>query len=431
MKTIFECSTHKIEYTLGQHEALTKVDNFLKSKDNFFLLAGYSGCGKTTIAENIANFSKAMLTAPTNAAVNRLREKISNPSLEYNTIHSLLYVPTEKPGVFEKTKGFKPNKTYIVDECSMIDEYLLEDLIAEGLKNNSKVIFMGDSFQLEPIGKDPKIFSWEKVRPDVFFEGNRCELTEVKRYDGDLLNIATEMRTTGEPEFNKIESDDLLILDKFSKELIKDIKSNASYIVLTSTNDKRLKYNEAIRAIRYKTVEDLSYAQRGDKLVSVSNSNNYSNGETFELNDALLIGEFRFSIRESNEEYTNVQAFLYKENEELIFLLPHLKAPSFHGAEFVKIYKDGLATIPYNLKKLILVDIPKKHMLFWNKKVTIATYGYAVSCHKAQGQEWDNVYIDAQWLMPIWNKARWFYTAITRAKVKVQVAANKYLKEIK
>jgi len=48
-----------------------------------------------------------------------------------------------------------------------------------------------------------------------------------------------------------------------------------------------------------------------------------------------------------------------------------------------------------------------------------------------QGQEWNNVYIDAQWLMPIWNKARWFYTAITRAKVKVQVATNKYLKEIK
>lgn len=45
-----------------------------------------------------------------------------------------------------------------------------------------------------------------------------------------------------------------------------------------------------------------------------------------------------------------------------------------------------------------------------------------------QGQEWDTVYIDAYWLMPVWDSARWFYTAITRAKNKVQVTNNKYLK---
>jgi exodeoxyribonuclease-5 len=79
---------------------------------------------------------------------------------------------------------------------------------------------------------------------------------------------------------------------------------------------------------------------------------------------------------------------------------------------------------------LIVKYTPKnsKTRYFFNKDVIIATYGYAISCHKAQGQEWDNVYIDAGWLMPVWDAAKWFYTAITRAKCKVEVTQNKYLK---
>jgi hypothetical protein len=64
----------------------------------------------------------------------------------------------------------------------------------------------------------------------------------------------------------------------------------------------------------------------------------------------------------------------------------------------------------------------------FNKNFCIATYGYAISCHKAQGQEWDNVYIDAEWLMPEWDPAKWFYTAITRAKNNVELTINKYFK---
>ena len=69
-----------------------------------------------------------------------------------------------------------------------------------------------------------------------------------------------------------------------------------------------------------------------------------------------------------------------------------------------------------------------KKQKYFNKNITISTFGYAISCHKAQGQEWKNVYIDAFFLMPNWHKAKWFYTAITRAKNKVEITNNKYLK---
>ena len=65
--------------------------------------------------------------------------------------------------------------------------------------------------------------------------------------------------------------------------------------------------------------------------------------------------------------------------------------------------------------------------MHFNRAVNIATYGYAISCHKAQGQEWDNVYIDPDFLMPVWDNAKWFYTAITRAKNKVEIIKNSYL----
>ena len=90
-------------------------------------------------------------------------------------------------------------------------------------------------------------------------------------------------------------------------------------------------------------------------------------------------------------------------------------------------------SLPEDLHKMLISEVTNRQgatRTFFNKDVTIATYGYAISCHKAQGQEWDNVYIDASWLMPVWDSAKWFYTAITRAKCKVEVTKNKYLKMI-
>jgi hypothetical protein len=188
-------------------------------------------------------------------------------------------------------------------------------------------------------------------------------------------------------------------------------------------------YNEKIRAARYGTTDDLNYAFRGDKLVSVSNNAVYSNGETFNLGYAYLMHEFTFSTLDKNMDNILHTALLYKQGKQLILILPELKAPSFHGAEFINAYQEGLVKIEFAIKKLLIVDIPSKGLFFFDKAVIIATYGYAISCHKAQGQEWDNVFIDGQWLMSSWDSARWYYTAITRGKKKVQVVENKYLKE--
>jgi len=429
---LFNARKVTIEFTEGQKQALNKVFKFLQSNDNFFLLAGYSGCGKTTIAENIANATKATLLAPTNAAVNRLSEKINNPQLTYSTIHSALFAPGEKKNTFFIDKTLKPRGIYIVDECSMIDKYVLEVLIKQATEKNCKMIFMGDSFQLEPVGENPHIFNWEKSYPESFLIDNKYELTEVKRYDGSLLKIATEMRINKLPKFKQPAESDLTVVPKFSKLLARDIKSNANYVVLTSTNERRVVYNEKIRAYKFNDREINKYAQNNDILVSVSNSGPYSNGEIYKLSNAMLIHEFEIQVEtRKKESFKTFTALLYKENGQLTILIPELTEASLHGQQIVNCIKNKTTILPEEIYKMLVVKVVNRHgdaRYFFNKTVIIATYGYAISCHKAQGQEWDNVYIDAGWLMPAWNPAKWFYTAITRAKCKVEVTHNKYLK---
>lgn len=430
---LFNARSTSIEFTDGQKQALNKVYKFLQSKDRFFLLAGYSGCGKTTIAENIAKATKANLMAPTNAAVNRLKEKINSPMLGFSTIHGAIFSPSSKSNKFFVDRSLKQGKTYIVDECSMIDKYVLEVLIKQANEKNCKLIFMGDSFQLEPVGENPYIFEWEKRYPDDFLAHNKYELTEVKRYDGSLLKIATDMRINKKAAFHQPDESDLSLVDRFSKNLAKDIAENNNYVVLTSTNERRVKYNDKIRAHRFKNFDLTYHAQNNDILVSVSNSSLYSNGEIFTINNATLLKEFEILTESRDDKEKTYKALLYRHGGQLTLLIPELVEPSLHGQQIANAVKDHKMSLPEDLHKMLISEVTNRQgakRTFFNKDVTIATYGYAISCHKAQGQEWDNVYIDASWLMPVWDSAKWFYTAITRAKCKVEVTKNKYLKMI-
>jgi ATP-dependent exoDNAse (exonuclease V) alpha subunit len=431
---LFNARKVAINFTDGQKQALNKVFKFLQSDDNFFLLAGYSGCGKTTIAENIANATRATLLAPTNAAVNRLKEKIDNPLLNYSTIHSALFAAGEKKNTFFLDKSLKIRGTYIVDECSMIDKYVLEVLIKQAKEKHCKMIFMGDSFQLEPVGENPFIFNWENSYPESFFVHNRYELTEVKRYDGSLLKIATEMRINKKPQFQQPEDSDLSRVKKFSKCLAQDISNDANYVVLTSTNERRVMYNEKIRAYKFRDREIDKYVQNNDTVVSVSNSSLYSNGEIYKINNAQLICEFEVSIEaRKSDDLKSFTALLYRHQGQMTLLIPNLTEASLHGQQIIQSLRNGTSVVPEHIYKMLVTKVvPRKgpERIFFNKDITISTYGYAISCHKAQGQEWDNVYIDAGWLMPVWDAAKWFYTAITRAKCKVEVTQNKYLKMI-
>lgn len=482
-KDILESRAIKIEYTNGQETALKKIQKFIATPgEYFFLLAGYSGCGKTTIAENIVNFAKADVLAPTNSAVNRLREKILGSSASFATIHACLFAPKDDNGSFRKEKSFSQKKTYVIDECSMIDKWILDIIIKEAIDKECKIIFIGDSFQLEPIGTDPKLFSWEKTDPINFLPHNRFELTEVRRYDGTLLKIATELRITKSTQITMPEESDLQIVNCFTKRLGNDILKNKSYVVLTATNQKRVEYNAMIRRFRYKDIlpgiieEERDRILPDEKLISISNSTHYSNGELFVAKNLKFISEVYLDIwvegtkapkrKNPNQRQLvfedngpapkverSIKFYLYREvfetkeedsmdddmmsifgrnwdtqdHSKYILFSPRMKEPSFHGPTLVKAYMENRLRMPKSIGDIMFVKARSQDTYYFKKNVTIATFGYAISCHKAQGNEWDNIYIDAPFLSESWNHARWFYTAISRAKSNVELLPTKYL----
>ncbi len=423
---------------------------------------------KTTIAENIVAYGKAHVLAPTNTAVQRLRDKI-NCGASFATIHKCLFAPTDENGYFTKDKSFEHNKNYVIDECSMIDKYVLDIIVRDAVERNCKIIFLGDSFQLEPIGENPQIFLWEKSYPEVFLPHNRHELTEVKRYDGSLLKIATEMRMTGKPEFVMPENSDLIISPRFSQSLGEDIKGNKSYVILTATNDKRIEYNMMVRAFRYREKKELTtYLEKDERLLAISNSVHHSNGEIFQAKGFRFIGDVTMEIHDQNKKgggtidmfqgekprvIGEVKFHVYVKQgdddddddsiasifgsfaEPQVYLVaPRLKDPSMHGPTLAKAYKEGRLKGNKTTINMFIADVQnkmKQRNIYFKKNATIVTFGYAISCHKAQGNEWDNIYIDAPFLMEAWNYARWFYTAITRAKKKVELKPTRFIKILK
>lgn len=434
---IFNTRREQIDYTGDQKKALLAVEFFLKSNFLFFLLSGNAGTGKTTIAENIATYSGATMLAPTNAAVKRLRDKLLSKKISKNrfhTLHSILYgVPDPDTGDFSALKegGFERKGVYIIDEASMIDEKVLGDIVKEAESKNAKIIFMGDDFQLEPVNKDPHLFEWESAYPDIFNDEQKVKLEEVRRNDGSILKIATHLRKdfpvpqildVGEvPDFKFVQQ-------KFTNQIVKDIRNDNSFVVLVATNKDRVAYNKAIRKVKY--LEDAQkLINDGELIISVANQE-FLNGEQYQILEPEIVKSYTTQMNvgsKTSPRIRTLEMHLIKHKVKgyrrlhYTLLIPQLDMPSLHAAQIMTnkdIYNDKQLT-DWNK------DLFKRT---WKSHINIGTYGYSVSVHKSQGNEWDNVYIDCSWLSNAWNKSRWLYTAITRAKSYVELKISRQFK---
>jgi len=429
-KTIHESRSIPIEYTEEQYNALVTIEGFLKSSDLYFLLVGNAGTGKTTIAENIAKFGKALVLAPTNTAINRLKNKFCDPihfpDTRFKTIHAQLYGHPDLNGNFQvnRMKGLSSRTVYIIDEASMIDKELLDDLISESQKKKSKLIFIGDDFQLEPVGKDPKLFEPESIKN--FFNNNYYKLNKVMRNDSNILKVANNLRLYDTPYILDINDEDFKRVHNFSDELGYQIENNDDYIVLVSTNAKRVEYNNYIRKYRFKD-DAITPVLHNERVISVSNLV-YTNGECYVLNKPIVkeIAKESIIIKNYGKVIKKTYEFYLIEHEDAngnfrkTLLIPNLDLPSIH--------KEQLMQSDYFKNNPVYSTFCVKEKRFkWNININIATYAYAISVHKSQGNEWDYVYINSDWLSDSWNKSRWYYTAITRAKKKVELKmSNNY-----
>ncbi len=449
--------------TLMQDELLDQLSHFVldKNKQSLFLLKGYAGTGKTTIISTlISNLwhvgLKAVLLAPTGRAA-KVIGKYSNRAAF--TIHKKIYHPKkEKNGgvKFVLQKNKHTNTIFIVDEASMIPDRvsdaklfengsLLDDLlfyIYSG--NNCKLILIGDTAQLPPVklelspALDKHTLS-SQYNKDV----NEIELNEVMRQhkDSGILVNATELRVIlrdeyfGDFKFDLNYPDIIRLTDGYEiEDAINDTIGNnrvEDTAIIVRSNKRANQYNQQIRS---KVLGQENEIATGDFVMIVKNnyywlkdSNNVgfiANGdicEILEIYNFKDLYNFHFAeVKLRMIDYPNQAPF------ETVILLDtlHSESPSLSYDDSNKLYQEIAKDYANERSKYKMMLAIKNNKYFNALQVKFA---YAMTCHKSQGGQWENVFVEQPYLPNGQDISyiRWLYTAITRAQKKLYLIGFK------
>ena len=434
---ILESRQTPIDYTAGQVKALNDVKALIDSgKEGYYLLAGYAGTGKTTIAENIvkyaaANGKRPYVIAPTNKAVKVLNDKIvaTGASVQAATIHRTIYGEPDPMTGEWIPKSTIENGLILVDESSMISKEVMADLLDLTKNKNNVIVFMGDRFQLEPVGDDSGLF-----KGDVSEVNNsQSELTEVKRQalDSNVLKVATITRTEGKPYVPSVSIEDFTVIDsknQFVSAFKKAIKDGENAVAIVATNNERITMNEAARMEKFGAGRKI--LNNGETLIAVANSSMLSNSEIFTAD--VIEGEpnkYTIPLKNKNklENYDMYVSTVTRTGRAPMTVLhfPNVDKASVYHAEILKSVRENNQELYNQLKDAGLV-IQTKTGLKLSPNVVISTYGYAITVHKSQGSQWDKVFVNQNYNADSWNPARWYYTAITRSAKEVVILPSQY-----
>ena len=440
------------ETTPCQDKLLRQVASFVTADEDILVVNGYAGTGKTSALSAVVSGLTSLqvpcvLLAPTGRSAKVLSGYCGKPA---STIHKHIYrqksFGADGLGQFSLVPNKARGTLFIVDEVSLIgiassegggafgSGNLLEDLVCfvrSGV--DCKLILVGDAAQLPPVGLDES----PALSPE-YMEGfggvSYATLTTVVRQaegSGILLN-ATHLRTLldsmeepiglsdlalrgeGFPDFRRIGGGELLeaLSDAYDKYGTDEVA------VLCRSNKRAVRYNAGIRAQVLYREEKLC---RGDRLMVVKN--NYR--EDIEGTDYIANGDLAELVRIRH----------YEDRYGLHFADATLSLPDYGGQEIeTKVLLDTLdsespaltreqsqalwegvsadyAHLPTKKKRY---DAIKEDPFF---RALQLKYAHAITCHKAQGGQWDCVFIDnpfwQDFLVP--DDLKWLYTALTRA----------------
>jgi ATP-dependent exoDNAse (exonuclease V), alpha subunit - helicase superfamily I member len=450
----------KFEPTEGQRTVLRHLAAFLLSRKTnpTYILRGYAGTGKTTLVTTLVNTlplikTKFFLMAPTGRAAKILS---SYTGKKASTIHRKLYQTTTFPdGSMKMTRGENKHTdtVFIVDEASMISEKNFERSFSSGKSllddlteyvfsgTNCRLLLIGDTAQLPPIGTaESPALDFEFMKNSFPLTIATFELTEVMRQalESGILSNATHLRellvqNDSEyyfPIFNikpfkdtqKIEPErfEELLYDAFSS------KNNTDAVIICKSNKRANLFNQAIRS-RILNIE--GEIATGDLLMVVKN--NYfwtdaeqqfsfiANGDLVEIRRISRFEEmygFHFADLEISfldyPQETNLSV-------KIILDTLNSNSPSLTEEESRKLFyavEEDYMDIPSKWERLKEM---KKNPWFNALQVKFA---YALTCHKTQGGQWKNVFIDSSLNQKETlekEDLRWLYTAVTRAQEKL------------
>jgi exodeoxyribonuclease-5 len=431
----FDCPTAQ------QRVALLAMSDFVKesNKDDFYIMCGAAGTGKTSITTALighlnANAIHYKIAAPTGRAARILGRKSKTVN---STIHSLIYNTKPNPETGEvvftlKENAVKDFSVFIIDEASMVSSTinkeegslfssknsLLSDLIRFVKNGNSdnKIILLGDKNQLPPVNEtESKALCAEYLQAKFKLNGSAHLLTEVKRQeDGSfILKNAIAIREGIDANLQKVnlQGVEKTSVSQASSDYVKEYLNNGfeSTISIGATHKMNTMFNNVVREKLYgsqvNTIEP-------NELLLITN--------TWRRNDFQLYSGDHVTVIEVNSNETEMVAGLH-------FVPVKLISKSLQGTE--EIIEDYilLESIlnPAGLK--LEQENQLRHERFSKNKVyretgnasddryvgaIRATYGHSITCNKAQGGEWDKVFMNSFFIPSL----KYQYTAVTRAK---------------
>lgn len=438
--------------TEDQFSALKTLTDFLLSteSDTLLLLKGYAGTGKTSLVGALVKTltelkQKTFLLAPTGRAAKVFSNYSGQKAF---TIHKKIYRQkafSNEPTGFMPADNLHKDTLFIVDEASMISNdgldsisfgtgRLLDDLIQYVYSGeNCRLILMGDVAQLPPVMQTESPALNPEILRGYNLQVQEIVLTQVVRQSGDsgiLLNatrlrdalrnneveIYPKLHLKGFTDFRKINGDELIeeISAAYSRDGIEDT------MIITRSNKRATIYNNGIRNRILYREEELS---SGDRLM-VAKNNYFWTNDCKEM-DFIANGEI-------------VQVVRVKRTTELYgfrFADVTVRFQDYDLELDIKILLDTLQTdspaLPKELNDKLFYtiledydDIPtkagkmKKMKVDPHYNVVQVKYAYAITCHKAQGGQWMNVFLDIGYMteeMLGEDFYRWLYTAFTRA----------------
>lgn len=443
------------ELTSEQELALDKIVDFLflQKEESLFLLKGYAGTGKSSLlgalVKTMTEFKqKTVLLAPTGRAAKVFSSYANHPAF---TIHKKIYRQQRFSGDFGSfglMDNLYKDTLFIVDEASMISNVggdsvfgtgcLLDDLIHYVYSGeNCRLLLIGDSAQLPPVGEEDSPALQVPVLEGYGLEVKDAMLSQIVRQaesSGILFN-ATNIRnilSRGEteeypkltlskfPDIVKLSGEDLI--DEISSAYDRDGVEDT--MIISRSNKRSNIYNQGIRNRILYREEELS---AGDMLMITKN--NYYWTEKIDGIDFLANGEIVevLRVRSERELYgfrfcdVLVKSLDYDMELEIKILMDTLHSDVAGLTRersqelFLNVLED-YADIPTKPEKMRKMKVDP----FYN--AVQVKFAYAVTCHKAQGGEWANVFLDLGYISQEHlgvNFYRWLYTAITRASSKL------------
>jgi len=452
--------------TPSQQSAVAKIGAFCESKDpmSAFILRGYAGTGKTTLIGTLVKVFNSLkrpvvLLAPTGRAAKVLSLHAGQMAF---TIHKVIYRQETFNG--EQTRfslGFNKlrDALFIVDEASMLQMggmgetsifgsgMVMDDLVKFVYQGSGcRLMLIGDDAQLPPVGESESPALNNQVIGAYGLQVFESCLTDVVRQEaasGILSNatlirqmIQTETlqppiitgRKKGEVEF--VDGNDLVEkLDEAYNEY-----GVGETIVVTRSNKRANLFNEGIRRMIFDREEAIC---RGDYIMVVKN--NYFWAET--LAKTLPKGEtLPFAFIANGDTARVVRIFNFHEAHGFHFADAVLEFPDYDDFTMeCRVMIDTLLSESpslsseesHRLYESVLsdyADIPNKRDRMKSLRedpyynALQIKHAYAVTCHKAQGGQWSQVFIDQGYISPEKmdiSYFRWLYTAFTRATENV------------